>query len=954
MANDRVRLIRVIPGSYGLRAAIQEFARIPDGYVTSLDDRQMVPIAQVLGEGAPVEVVAFGALVTKVLRLAGLETRLLPNDDLLRAAIGSACGQLSESSPFAKAGRHKGAHSVIADALHQLSAWGLQPDDLDDIATQVSRRCAAKLSSLADIGRCAHEMLGLLGRETMGSMLRRLENDVAIELEGDFERILVVLGDDESPTKLAFLGWLASQGCEITLVGERHPTSSAIFESVGRVAEYFGVTPIDLGEGNRLQNRLFGDPTAEGAPVNVERRRHADALAECEWAVRESDPARTAIFVRDLDGYAPLLESAGRRLGVPIRVSRRTALRTNAFTRMTLAALDFCASDDVRTIIPILSSSYLQLDAAGRKLVQSAVFEARRMRGTQWTHLGDWAQAHQAEYPWLAFLVDWRNRATAQTRGLRDWIALLTELMTSADAPWTQAVVGGDGEMLTRDLYARNRIEITVNQHASIDRLGMDRELTLSGFRRWVIALIDQADVAIPPRDTGVLVTNNPAALSGCPHIIALGLLEGVFPRRRSEHPILEDRDLAEISALRPHLPAMPDSRSRARREREEFYRVCCAASERLVLTYPAAGDDRDNVPAFYLKMVADQLGLGGGPVEVPRTRLFPDPPQRPADVRLAEAFASPPESLAAPKIETEATHARLRRDPATDGVTVDELRDALRCPFQHFARYRLRLHTGRSIERWYEIRRLPLLANLAAPGSPDEVKARLTEALESRLEEMYPELPDWEMRLLESGGERVIKELVEREFLARERWAKDKGSVRLNVRFGSPTLRDDVAKEVKLVGTLPAQSQLGPYRVAHLYGSAPTETKMLNEDHQIRIGAYLLAQFTPNGETAVEIDTPSGERLLFVLHRIGNLTNESTKLKVIDLSEFPERNDAYKAYFTEVKSLLKKASGVIESGSIEPRPGDHCDRCSFGELCRRSRDFGEDDSPFGEDGDGE
>ena len=48
--------------------------------------------------------------------------------------------------------------------------------------------------------------------------------------------------------------------------------------------------------------------------------------------------------------------------------------------------------------------------------------------------------------------------------------------------------------------------------------------------------------------------------------------------------------------------------------------------------------------------------------------------------------------------------------------------------------------------------------------------------------------------------------------------------------------------------------------------------------------------------------------------------------------------------------SLKPRPAAPSRAGDMRPTPGDACDACGFGELCRRSRLFGEEDSPFGAD----
>ena len=65
--------------------------------------------------------------------------------------------------------------------------------------------------------------------------------------------------------------------------------------------------------------------------------------------------------------------------------------------------------------------------------------------------------------------------------------------------------------------------------------------------------------------------------------------------------------------------------------------------------------------------------------------------------------------------------------------------------------------------------------------------------------------------------------------------------------------------------------------------------------------------------------------------------------------AEFPY-DLARRMFFEGVKDSLRHALRTLQEGDMRPSPGDPCDSCDFGELCRRSRLFGEDDSPFGAD----
>src|SRR4029077_13319746 len=125
----------------------------------------------------------------------------------------------------------------------------------------------------------------------------------------------------------------------------------------------------------------------------------ADPLAEAEWALRgclalheRGVPyEKIALYVRDADSYAPLIESSAKRLGLPVRMWRRAPLLTNSFARLTQAALEFCASRDVRSLMSLARTTYLGLNYESRKELQAALRIAYSARSDQWRNLRIWA-----------------------------------------------------------------------------------------------------------------------------------------------------------------------------------------------------------------------------------------------------------------------------------------------------------------------------------------------------------------------------------------------------------------------------------------------------------------------------------------------------------------------------------------------------------------------------------
>jgi hypothetical protein len=270
-----------------------------------------------------------------------------------------------------------------------------------------------------------------------------------------------------------------------------------------------------------------------------------------------------------------------------------------------------------------------------------------------------------------------------------------------------------------------------------------------------------------------------------------------------------------------------------------------------------------------------------------------------------------------------------------------------------YVARHKLHLRPKRRTERWARLRGLPQAAGLARQESRIAAERALAEALEAELEAIYPEVSEWEMQLLRAGGKRLVREWVRREFAARDLWTKDEGSVRTDVAFGEAGLRDTMPRGVTLKGTVPALSSLEKHSVAHLYGSGVGEPDRLTESERLYYGLYMLALHEPGREAALEIEGTGGKRHLLVLSRGGSrpLTSKVQEgLHVTDLSTTDDPALAKRIFFEDVKRFLGQAADKIRQAEIAAQRGEHCEHCDYGELCRRHKDYGEEDSPFGAD----
>ncbi len=958
MANGRIRVLRAIPGSLSLGTILRDYSRKGDGIVTAFSDSLLPVFRQELGDGSPIEVSSFSDVVRSFLILCGEEVLNLCQSGHKKAAIAYACGEVDIHSPFYASSKFAGFHEALGQTLDELHMWGLTSDEMEGLATLAQPRLALKLKDLAVIDRKVSSVLDQLGRHQHSHQILSCLGST-LELDGDSSRLLVFAGAEECPMRIDWLKWAADQGIEVTVVVDRHATYADIFTGARRIVEQIGVPPDQLGPMNRLLRNLFKDHFEEDDAVEVSIISAADPLAEVEWAIRgcmvDGDPSRCGIYVRDLESYSPLLESVAKRLGVPIRMARRAPLLTNSFARLTLGALRFCASNDVRTLSSVLHSSYLRLPGKAQNELEGQLRICYAAREAQWTTLEAWAVENAETHAWLVAILEWRRRATEGGLKLPEWYALLQEFNRDQRLPWARLENKG-GAMDERDRRALNQLERILANTISVDIVTESSSMTIGAFVQLCERLWTEGDVSIPTSEDGIRVAADPTVFGDIDRLHVLGMLEGVFPRRRSEDPILTDAERAEISAMREGQPALPNSHDKAKAERDEFYRVCAAGKKAIVFSYPLADDQKDNIPAFYL---TEAQRASGGEDRVylhnyPRLEFAPSPAEcvSAADVKLRAAMDGDRELPLSIEIVTEeAKQALLPIEGRAYQPNV--LRDAFQCPFQYLVRHVLKLRVKRQSERWSALRKLPQAAQLLSKKDLTDAERALQLALQVELDRLYSEVPDWEMQLLRAGGERLIRDWLDRESVSRREWQKDAGSIHANVAFGTHGINNQMPHGVKLEGAIAGVSRLENYNVAHLYGASLSGGREISETEQLYYGLHLLAIYEPGRDGAIELETMSGKRTLMVMGRGGSRALASSVedgLQVIDLAKSEDLTVAKKEFYTKVKSLLEVASQRIREGKVEAIKGEHCDVCDFGELCRRSKTFGEDDSPFGVD----
>jgi len=961
-ARSLPRVLGLAPGAAGIKETLGSFRSGGRGVVTAFNLGMLRCVADFMTDEDELRKLSFGDLVKECLSLCDEETRSQASQGLYVAAIAKACEGLEMDSVFSRSARYSGFHRAVSETWTELHRWGLSSEQILEAAEKSSDETSAKLRSMAFLDKEAEEILTSLGFETVHFQMRRaLECKPA--KDSKLPRALILAGSDIHPLAAQFLRWMAENGADIWVAVEQPLETSNLFkgsETFGRLLSNLIIESSD--HPNALCEVLFTDQKADGKPW-VRINSCSDSLAEAEWALRGClgdmqlglAPEDIVVYARDIDEYACPLEASAKRLGVPIRMSRRAPVLTNRFACLVLEALEFCASDDPRTIIPLLSCSYLGLDRKTAQDIRSEARLAYKAKANAWPIFTGWAEGRAKEIPWLARLLYWRSDASAMPQSLRSWANRLKALIDIL--PWHSS--SGEGPTRMRDTYVPAALRRAIKNIASVRSIEKDDPISLRDFARLCREVWADEEYFIPSEGRGVAIVNCAQCIGDVKSVYAVGMLEGVFPRRRKEDPILTDEDRQQISKALNLDPPLMSSLDHASEERDEFYRLCAAAKESITLSYPQADDNRDNVPAFYLHEVERAMQTVSKH-DYPRVPFAPLKTEciAPSDRSLREALDAPREDALPVVFSTKETKDKFAW-PADEAFSPKDIRDALQCEFRHFASKRLGLKPNRESSRWSRLQGIPRAVRLLQQPDIDAAKHALEVALDAELDQLYGDIPEWEMAMMRSGGRRLIAEWVQREFAARKIWPKESDTVKVDLPFGAPGIRDRMPGEVPIAGTVAAVSRMGPYAVTHLYESQPpkregaVEGGPLAELDALYYGLHLLARHGQGRGTAVEVESMHGARTLLVMPRLAEMPLPSRRqdgLEVIDLSGGADGPLAQKAFFDDVKRRLKRAVNRLQQSGIEPMRGEHCKWCGYGELCRRSLDFSEEDAAFGAD----
>lgn len=481
--------------------------------------------------------------------------------------------------------------------------------------------------------------------------------------------------------------------------------------------------------------------------------------------------------------------------------------------------------------------------------------------------------------------------------------------------------------------------------------------------------LVSGARYTQPLGEAGVrLLPMEHADLVGARVAFVLQTLEGTLPRRCPDDPFLRAVERHALNrALQVEGVWLPTRADAQDAEPMLFQRILHTAHKRLYFSYPRTqGSESDALPSFYLEELKARYGDA---IHTRFYRLEDITPARedarhPYDQSLCEPT---PYEEPAPVLHAPAHRARVT---ATDRpFSVTELETLARCPFQHFARYILRL---RSPLRELSLREVGSVAHATlcrtvrsqtARDAPRDWAQTLVEQLHALLGERAPDLPDWQVEVLRALAQRLMRRFGWREPRYQQQfglqprvceWAfggavdDDEERARVeplhNTQPRRVTYRLNDGQAIDLCGVID-RIDMDPQRsvalvIDYKLGGVPFKTDF-KEGRVVQGLLYVHAVRTllPRAQVVLAYDhLKAGKRVRFVPHE-GTLVQRFQRGGWEDsdcLQAVP--HPQWRQAESNLRALLTQAITGLRHAVIAPTPGEHCRRCAFADLCRHAQ----------------
>ncbi len=937
-----LRILGTFPSMDSYRKIIEEFAELGSGKVCILESglsnriHELLEAHPNLSTSNPAEIAGVRLVLTNQPSPPIADSKQVA--EFVRSVLLSA----ENLGPFDSVRGYGGVQRKLHSAMCELRQWRIGAEQLRKSDSRLDSVSVEKFLALADLEESVRHSIENAHLELEESKLERI---MVAELSksAELNRILVFASGHLEPLIIDWLRWCQENGSIVWIVTPFHSHLPLSWTGSQNLAASCNSPIEQVGELPELVADFCRVSKKSSSNLSVQIESSTDEMAESEWALRrvQSDlksglkPAQIGIFVRNLRFYAPFLSAASLRLGVPLSLAQNVELLTSQFAIWVLALLRTLAHRNLRLLLEVIASPYSNLHVEELSGVKGIIFDSMRIRGGEWERLNEQLEILPE---WIQVALLWQRVSETRIENLKEWNQAFVEFLQIEPIKKLAEQQDSGGK---RDQIALEEMRKSFARHVFAD--ANTSSLSFPKFVKELDEVWELASIDIGTHSGGVEVCDSPLALLGKDCIHALGLLEGMFPRRRTEDPILSDWERSIL--VDTSLPnALLNSHSIAAQEAELFLCLLGAANKQLTLSYPTTSEDRDNVPAYYLTELSNSLGEKAQKSHRLQGVWAPEANDClcEADISLRRAIDSPMISFSNELVEDETSLVALRTIPE-ERHSIFDLRSASGCAFRSASQRKLNLRRNVGEKR---LRRLPNVESLPKHSDSESARKALILAWNQHLEDVESETSPEAVAMASSSAKRNIDRSIEAEFIARELWPKQPGQTELDVDFASDSLVGEIKlsadDKLRLSGRIPAVSKMGPYRVAHVFHARKAlfnSIEKWGDEERLEVGLYFAALGNSTPGAAIEFSADDGERLL-VCNEI--IPGSQPKSQPNDGLKAVSVNARETKFLSQAGEIVKKAVLNSRSHSMEVAPGDQCTFCDFGELCRRSKEFGE------------
>ncbi len=381
-----------------------------------------------------------------------------------------------------------------------------------------------------------------------------------------------------------------------------------------------------------LQNQRTSVPSDQSS---VFLHGAGDRYSECEYAaayirrtIRETGARRRDFVVaaRDFAPYAAMLELVFSQYDIPVFLSEKHDILQKPVLALVTAALRTVTGGwRYEDMFSYLKTGFANVTPDECDILENYV-DFRRIRGSRWKQ--EWkgnplrfqGVMNEQETQLLAELNALRQRVAAPLERLEqaltaaetatEYVRSLMDFLEEIGAPerieqraQAQEV---SGRLQTAEEY-RQLWDILTEAMEQLAWVQGDAKMSTDVFAALLRMVLSEYDVGTIPvsLDRVTCGSIDRVCHTGIPHLIVLGVNDGVLPSAGTGGGILTDHERSELLGLEIELEAGDD---RLAKENSAIYRVFSSASQTLLLSWMSRDTDGELRPSYVIGSVRSLL----------------------------------------------------------------------------------------------------------------------------------------------------------------------------------------------------------------------------------------------------------------------------------------------------------------------------------------------------------